>query len=266
MMLLSVNAGTLVGYTLSTHLDYYVVPFVGISLPITYFIASLFLPESAPYLLRKSRVSAAKDSFKYYTNHKHGINTEFEELRLAIDAQNKQNSTPLSYKDLSKLSTFYILRIMIYISILISCTLVTKPALKAFAAATVLSAGYQFSGVFSFINYMSDIFKESGSILDVNTSTIIIGAVQILGSYTSTIFVDTLGRRILMLISTLGTSLGCIVFGIFTYYAQQYDLSNFNWLPLVLMILIIYLANVGLIGLFFVVLVELFPVKVRKLE
>lgn len=130
----------------------------------------------------------------------------------------------------------------------------------------MLSAGYQFSGVFSFINYMSDIFKESGSVLDVNTSTIIIGAVQILGSYTSTIFVDTMGRRILMLISTLGTSLGCIVFGLFTYYAHQYDLSNFNWLPLVLMILIIYLANVGLIGLFFVVLVELFPVKVRKLE
>lgn len=113
MMLLSVNTGTLVGYTLSTHLDYHVVPFVGISLPITYFIASLFLPESAPYLLRNGRVSAAEDSFKYYTNHKHGLNTEFDELRLAIDAQKNQNSTPLSYKDLSKLRKFYILIIKI---------------------------------------------------------------------------------------------------------------------------------------------------------
>lgn len=102
MMLLSVNTGTLVGYILSTHLDYYVVPIVGVSLPITYFIASLFLPESAPYLLRQSRVKAAEESFRYYTNHKHGISTEFEELRLAIDDQSQQNSSAVSYKDLSE--------------------------------------------------------------------------------------------------------------------------------------------------------------------
>lgn len=109
---------------------------------------------------------------------------------------------------------------------------------------------------------MSDIFKASGSILDVNSCTIVIGVVQIVGVYTSTIFVDIIGRRILMLISTLGIGLGCICFGFFTYYAQIYDLSDLNWIPLVLMILIIYLANIGLIGLFFVVLVELFPAKV----
>lgn len=111
---------------------------------------------------------------------------------------------------------------------------------------------------------MSDIFKASGSILDVNSCTIVIGVVQIVGVYTSTIFVDIIGRRILMLISTLGIGLGCISFGFFTYYAQIYDLSELNWIPLVLMILIIYLANIGLIGLFFVVLVELFPAKVRR--
>lgn len=100
--------------------------------------------------------------------------------------------------------------------------------------------------------------------LDVNSCTIVIGVVQIVGVYTSTIFVDIIGRRILMLISTLGIGLGCISFGFFTYYAQIHDLSDLNWIPLVLMILIIYLANIGLIGLFFVVLVELFPAKVRR--
>lgn len=127
----------------------------------------------------------------------------------------------------------------------------------------VLSTGYQFSGIFSFINYMSTIFDASGSILDVNICTIIIGVVQIVGVYTSTIFVDIIGRRILMLISTLGVALGCIVFGCFTYFGQFYDLNYLNWVPLVLMIIIIYLGNIGLIGLFFVVLVELFPAKVR---
>lgn len=125
--------------------------------------------------------------------------------------------------------------------------------------------GYQFSGVFSFINYMSDIFKASGSIVDVNTGTIIIGVVQIIGVYTSTILVDIVGRRVLMLISTLGVGIGCIAFGCFTLIGESYDLSDLNWLPLVLMIFISYVANIGLIGIFFLVLVELFPTKVHFL-
>lgn len=261
MVMLSVNLGILVGYILSTYLAYHIVPFLAIILPIAYFVANLFLPETAPYLLRRSRLIAAEASFKYYKNRKLEFDTDFEDLRVAIDAQQLQNTTALSYKDLSKLpykNCIYALKpLPIYI-------LATKPALKAFAAAVVLSLGYQFSGVFSFINYMSDIFKASGSILDVNSCTIVIGVVQIVGVYTSTIFVDIIGRRILMLISTLGIGLGCTSFGFFTYYAQIYDLSDLNWIPLVLMILIIYLANIGLIGLFFVVLVELFPAKVGQ--
>lgn len=246
MMMLSVNLGVLVGYIMSTYLAYHVVPFLAIILPITYFIANLFLPETAPYLLKHSRFIAAEASFKYYQNQRtdmeEGSKASFQELRLAVDAQRSQNKIALTYRDL-----------------------ITKPALKSFAASLVLSLGYQCSGIFSFINYMSDIFKASGALFDVNTCTIIIGVVQIVGVYTSTIFVDIIGRRILMLISTLGVGLTCIAFGFFTYFAEIYDLSHLNWLPLVLMIIIIYVGNIGLIGCFFIVLVELFPVKIRSL-
>ncbi|KAH8378227.1 hypothetical protein KR093_010298 [Drosophila rubida] len=245
MVMLSVNLGILVGYILSTYLAYHVVPFLAIILPITYFTANLLLPETAPYLLKQRHLLAAEASFKYYQNQRVDFEADskedFEQLRLAVDAQEASNSTALTYKDL-----------------------LTKPALKAFAAASILSLGYQLSGIFSFINYMSDIFKASGALFDVNTCTIIIGVVQIVGVYTSTIFVDIVGRRILMLVSTLGVGLGCIAFGFFTYSAQIYDLSHLNWLPLVLMIVIIYVGNVGLIGIFFVVLVEVFPAKIRS--
>ncbi|KAH8241434.1 hypothetical protein KR026_002911 [Drosophila bipectinata] len=246
MVMLSVDLGILAGYILSTYLAFHIVPFLAIILPVAYFIASLILPETAPYLLKQSNVVAAEKSFRYYRNHRSSISEEaskdeFEELRTAVVAQQTKNSTPLSYKDL-----------------------ITKPALKAFAASVVLSLGYQFSGVFSFINYMSDIFKASGSIVDVNTGTIIIGVVQIIGVYTSTILVDIVGRRLLMLISTLGVGIGCIAFGCFTLIGKSYDLSDLNWVPLVLMIFICYVANIGLIGIFFLVLVELFPAKIRS--
>ncbi|KAH8263139.1 hypothetical protein KR044_005136 [Drosophila immigrans] len=245
MVMLSVNLGILVGYILSTYLAYHVVPFLGILLPIAYFIANLLLPETAPYLLKQNRVLDAETSFKYYQNQRADLEadykTEFEELRLAVNAQKARNTTAITYRDL-----------------------ITKPALKAFGAAFILCSSNQFSGIFSFVNYMSDIFKASGAVFDVNTCTIIIGVVQIVGVYTSTIFVDIIGRRILMLISTLGAGLGCIAFGFFTYYAAIYDLQYLNWVPLVLMIFIIYVGNVGLVGIFFVVLVELFPTKIRS--
>ncbi|KAH8267461.1 hypothetical protein KR018_005248 [Drosophila ironensis] len=243
MVMLSVDLGILAGYILSTYLAYHIVPFLAIILPVAYFAANFMLPETAPYLLKHSKLVAAEHSFKYYRNQRNeASNSEFDELCLGVSTQQAKNAEPLSYKDL-----------------------ITKQALKAFAGSVVLSLGYQFSGVFSFINYMSDIFKASGSVVDVNTATIIIGVVQIVGVYTSTIFVDIVGRRLLMLISTLGVGIGCIAFGCFTLFAENYDLSSFDWLPLVMMISICYVANIGLIGIFFLVLVELFPAKIRSI-
>lgn len=91
MMMLSVNFGVVVGFIMSTYLAYHVVPFLAITLPIAYFLANLFLPETAPYLLKRSRLLAAEASFKYYQNQKvdmeEASKTSFEELRLAVDDQ-----------------------------------------------------------------------------------------------------------------------------------------------------------------------------------
>ncbi|EDW85306.1 uncharacterized protein Dwil_GK18459 [Drosophila willistoni] len=247
MVMLSVNLGILAGFILSSHLSYQVVPLLAICLPVLYFLTALLLPETPSYLLRHSRQKEAEKSLRFYKNprendEEQSFKMDFEELRSNIAAQQASTNERLSFRDL-----------------------LTKPALKGFASAMVLTLGHQCSGIFSFVNYMSTVFAASGSVFDVNTCTIIIGVFQIIGVYTSTMCVDIIGRRILMLISTFGIGLGCILFGFFTYYAQQYDLSRWNWIPLVLMIILVYLANVGLNGLIFLVLVELFPAKIRSL-
>ncbi|KAH8241422.1 hypothetical protein KR026_002450 [Drosophila bipectinata] len=244
ILMLSVNLGILVGYIASSYLDYHVVPLVVSFLPIVYFLANLMLPESAPYLLKTNKLTAAEKSFRYYKNQrgdKQSSMETFEELRLAVLSQKMNGTSGITFKDF-----------------------VTKPALKGFAAAFVLCTGFEFSNVFSFMNYMSDIFAKSGSILDVYTCTIIMGVVQVIGVYTSTIFVDIVGRRLLLLISTLGVGVGCIAFGCFTYFGELYDLHDFNWLPFVLMIFIIYVGNVGIMGLFFLVVCEVHPAKIRS--
>lgn len=133
-------------------------------------------------------------------------------------------------------------------------TFIDSPlALKAYIPAAVLLIVNQFSGLFAMVSYMSDIFDMSGSIMDPDTCTIVIGIVQILGTYATTLLCDICGRKILLVISSAGVCVRLTCFGFFTFFSQKYDLSEWSWVPL---------ENIGLIGCFFTVLVEIFPLKV----
>lgn len=104
--MLSVNLGILVGYVASAHLDYHVVPLVVIFLPVVYFLANLLLPESAPYLLKVNKFSAAEKSFRYY-KHQRGTNPKskesFEDLKLAVLSQDTNATSGITFKDFSKI-------------------------------------------------------------------------------------------------------------------------------------------------------------------
>jgi hypothetical protein len=54
----------------------------------------------------------------------------------------------------------------------------------------------QFSGCFALINYTASIFQEAGSSLSPNMSAIVIGVIQLAGSYGSTVLVDRIARKV----------------------------------------------------------------------
>lgn len=99
--------------------------------------------------------------------------------------------------------------------------------------------------------------------MDPDTSTIIMGVLQIAGTYTATLLVDTYGRKILMLWSAGGMSLGLAMFGAFTHYSRLVDLTNYSFIPIVLMAFVVFIGNMGMTALTFVVLIEIFPNKVQ---
>lgn len=122
-----------------------------------------------------------------------------------------------------------------------------------------------FCGSFALVNYMSSIFAAIKTELDPDINTIIVGVVQVIGTYTATILVDNYGRRVLMIVSSSGMGVGLAAFGIYAFFAEETeaDLSAYShWLPLLLMAAVIFLANVGIISVTFVVLVEILPSKV----
>lgn len=120
----------------------------------------------------------------------------------------------------------------------------------------------QLSGSFAIVNYLSDIFAHTGTDIDPNTCTIIMGVVQILGTCFSMIVVDRVGRKVLLLCSAGGTALGYTSFGIYVKFANSEIKLQYNWLPLVIMTFVIFATSIGLLAQVFTVIVETLPIKV----
>ena len=92
----------------------------------------------------------------------------------------------------------------------------------------------QFCGCFAMLNFTAMIFKESGSTMSPNVSSIIVGGIQIIGSMFPTFLVDRLGRKLMMVTSAIGTSVGLAALGGYMLLKfQGFNVESFNWIPLV---------------------------------
>lgn len=125
----------------------------------------------------------------------------------------------------------------------------------------------QFSGVFALLFFVSTIFEYSGSSVSPNESSIIVGVIQLIGAYCSTMFVDKAGRRFLISTSAFGISCGLFVFALYSYLNDLGHVPSYlNWIPLVSFSFVLWIANLGVLTLPFLVMSELMITlpKVRK--
>lgn len=136
--------------------------------------------------------------------------------------------------------------------------LVTKPARKVLMIGAVLQFLEQFSGLFGLLFFVSTIFEYSGSNISPDMSSIIVGIIQIVGCYCSTLLVDRAGRKILISTSSFGISLGMFVFAAYSYFRSLgYDVTHLNWIPLASFSFTLWIANLGVLTLPFLVTSEL---------
>lgn len=75
--------------------------------------------------------------------------------------------------------------------------LLVNPGRWAFVMAIGLGLLYELCGVVAMLNYTGIIFQEVGSNLSPDISTIIVGAIQFIGSLVTTNLVDRAGRRVI---------------------------------------------------------------------
>lgn len=114
------------------------------------------------------------------------------------------------------------------------------------------------------IVYAATIFQKSGSNLSPINSSIIVGSIQIVGAVCASLFVERAGRKFMMTFSAFGTAIGFSSLGLYLYLQSSgVNLDGYSFIPLVAFSFAIFLGNLGVLTLPFMILNEISPPKVR---
>lgn len=91
------------------------------------------------------------------------------------------------------------------------------------------------------------LFQAAGSDLESSTQTIIVGVIQVVITFISTLIVDRLGRRLLLMISGGVMGICTLLLGVFFYLkdSPDSDTSDLGWLPLTSVCVFIIAFSLG---------------------
>ncbi|KAL0851232.1 hypothetical protein ABMA28_007076 [Loxostege sticticalis] len=233
------NIGILICYLAGTYLDWSQLAYLGACLPIPFFILMLMIPETPHWYLSRGRNEEARKALQWLRGKNAKIDSELREIALA-NAEAQTNDSNIKELFRSKYTR----------SILISLGLMTFQ---------------QLSGINAVIFYTVSIFKMSGSSVDGNLSTIIVGTVNFISTFIATALIDRAGRKVLLYISSVTMTITLIVLGTFFYVQSdlKLDVSSLGWLPLTC--LMVYLLGFSLAfgPIPWLMMGEILPAKIR---
>lgn len=104
------------------------------------------------------------------------------------------------------------------------------------------------------------IFNEAGGLMSPIASSLLVAAVQLIASLLNMIFIDRVGRKMLLIISCVGGVFGMSIFSMHQFFKNQ--LPNTEWIPVCCVIIIIYFLGFGIWTVPAVLAIDIAPLKV----
>lgn len=238
---LLLTIGILFSYLVGTIVDYKVLGILSGIIPVVFMVAFFFMPESPTYLLKQNKSGEARKALEMLRGPEYDVDREISNIKEELDAANQNKA---SIKDLFS----------------------SRANVNALIIGLSLMLFQQLSGVNAVIFYTADIFKASGSSLDENVCSIIVGVVQVVMTYVATLLVDRAGRRILLLISSVVMCTCLAVLGLFFHLknGDPSSVSNISWLPLLCVTLFIVTFSLGFGPLPWMMMSEIFSSSIKS--
>ncbi|KAG7201532.1 hypothetical protein KM043_004283 [Ampulex compressa] len=234
------NTGILVCFIAGMYMDWRNLALLGACLPIPFLILMFMIPETPRWYISKGKTKKARKSLQWLRGKDADITEELTTVE-KIHVESERNSTQGAMSEILKKNHF-------------------KPLLISLG----LMFFQQLSGINAVIFYTVRIFKDAGSSVDENVSTIIVGIVNFISTFVAAAIIDKLGRKILLYISAVSMCLTLFTLGTFFYVKSiGADVAAFGWIPLLSLIVYVVGFSLGFGPIPWLMMGEILPAKVR---
>lgn len=207
--------------------------------PIMFFILFLYLAPESPYYYVNKNDYKAEESLKILRRGRLNYNA-YDEIEEIKDEKAKNRTGD------------------------IWSTIKKKYVIKGFFVALGLSSFQQLSGLGAILAYTEFIFAAAGTTFSADVSSIIVGCVLFLASFTGPLIVDRKGRKFLLTCSALGCMISESVLGLYFYFLDKsVSLDNFTWLPVLCLMIYTITFNIGFGPLPYTITSEVLPSNVK---
>ncbi|XP_013784835.1 facilitated trehalose transporter Tret1-like [Limulus polyphemus] len=238
-----VTIGILAAMTLGVYLSWTWLAVTSAILQATAMVSMIPIPESPSWLMNRGRKEEAVQAI-YFFQGKRGVDAEKQCEEIIKNVESDQTGR-IALSDFKQEHYW-------------------KPALLSIG----LMFFQQLSGINAILFYTVEIFREAGSSLDESLSTILVAVVMVLFTILGSFLVDRAGRRILLLISGVGTatSLFCLGLssGVLVHKIESFE-TRFGWIPLVCLLVYISTFAVGFGPLPWFMTAEMVPQRARSI-
>lgn len=232
---LSITIGILASYAAGLSFNWAEMAMIGMIPAVLAFFTLFFVPETPRWLLMKGKKLEAIAALRQLRHEHADCEDECRDIEEGLDLKEQFSWSEFKKPELSR-------PLMISVFIMIF---------------------QQFSGINAVMFYTVSIFKNAG-LVNSELATVLVGAVQVAGTFVACILMDRTGRRRLLIIAGLAMSVACFVFGWY-YYQISTGKSPADLGALAVVCLVVYILgfSLGWGPIPMLIMSEIFPSRVR---
>ena len=226
-------------YVLGSFVNMRELSIISAVVPFIFFGTFMFMPETPMYYLKKGNEEGAKKSLTKLRGTQYNVENELRIHRESLEESRAKTT-----------SLFVLLK--------------SKAVKKSFVISYGLMIFQQLSGVNVSAFYAGTLLAETGDSMFVSYSISIMGIIQIFAIFISTLVVDHLGRRILLMVSAIFMCLTTLAIGVYFYLTEiGEDVSEIKWLPIISICLFGIMFSIGFGPLPWMMMGEVFAPEVK---
>lgn len=234
-----ITFGSVIAFSIGPYLSIMWSDIIYALIPVLFLILSFEIPESPYYLVKTNNLQEASNIVKRTTNSNdvETIQKDLEEIQLYIKLGSEGRIADL---------------------------FTNKSNLIGLIGTCLLMAFQQLSGINPINYYAETLFMDSGTPIPPEICTIIFGVTQMAATMVTPFFVDSFGRKLFGILSSLIMAIPQLSLGVYLYLREnEKNLTGFDWVPVVCLVIFVIGFNLGFASIPYIYMSEIFPESVK---